>query len=248
MNPPASPSGAGAPPSLWALFHKNPAGFLWRSFFKVCVGPMLYGRGERYEASRFWRDRYSKFGLSLQGSGDEGFSEGENREMYRRAAASLLELCRREDIRLPGLRVLDIGCGTGFYTELLRDQGIGSYTGVDVTDVLFEEHRKRFPGYEFLRSDATAERLAGKFDVVFMLDVIQNIVTEERFAFAMRNVKDVLADGGVFVVAPIMPESRKHLYYMRFWSREDMQRNFPGYRLGEMIPFRNDHIVAIRKE
>lgn len=248
MNPEASQTPVGGPPSLAGLFFRNPAGFLWRSFLKVCVGPLLYGRGERYQASKFWRDRYSKYGLSLQGSGDEGFSEAENREMYRRAAASLLELGRREGIAWAGLRVLDIGCGTGYYTGILRDQGIGSYTGVDVTDVLFEEHRKSFPGYRFITADATAERLDGKYDVILMLDVIQNIVTPEKFAFAMENVKEALADGGIFLVAPIMPENRKHLYYMHFWTRGDIQGNFPGFRMGDMLPFRNDHIVAIRKE
>lgn len=242
----AAPSHPAGAPSLAALFRKDPAAFLKRTFAKLLVGPLKYGTGSRFDPSRFWRDRYSKYGLSLQGSGDEGFSEAENRAMYERAAAAFLEACRRAGVSLAGRRVLDIGCGTGFYTALLREQGVAAYTGVDVTDVLFERHRGRFPGYRFLRADATVEELSGEYDLVIMLDVIQSIVTRERLDFALQNARRAMAPGAAFVVAPLMPETRKHLFYMHFWSRRDLERNFPGYAIGESLPFRNDSIAVIR--
>ncbi len=243
----AGPQAAGGAPSLAALFRKDPAAFLKRAFAKLLVGPLKYGTGRRYDPSRFWGDRFARYGLSLQGSGDEGFSEAENRAMYERAAAAFLEACRRAGVSPAGRRVLDIGCGTGYYTALLRDQGVADYTGVDVTDVLFPRLRETFPGYRFLRADATTETLSGEYDLVVLLDVIQNIVTRERLDAVLGNARRALAPGGALVVAPIMPETRKHLFYMHFWSRGDLERNFPGFTIGEAVPFRNDSLVVLRR-
>lgn len=232
--------------SLGSLFRRDPAGFLKRALLKVCVGPFRYGRGESFDPSRFWKDRYSKYGLSLKGSGDEGFSEAENRAMYDKAAASLLELAGKEGVDFAGKSVLDIGCGTGYYTALMESRGVAAYTGVDVTDVLFAEHRKRFPRFEFRLADAARDRLEGRYDVVLLLDVIQNIVTEENLAGVLASARQALAPGGVLLVAPVALQSRRTMYYMRYWTLKDLERGLAGLRPGPMLPFRDDRIACFR--
>jgi 2-polyprenyl-3-methyl-5-hydroxy-6-metoxy-1,4-benzoquinol methylase len=244
--PTAQPRNA---PSLIDLLRKNPIAFIKRALHKVFIGPLRYGKGGKYDAVRFWRDRFSKYGLSLQGSGDEGFDERENRAMYAAAAAAMLESAKEAGVTLTGRTVLDIGCGPGFYAGVLDEMGVIDYTGVDLTSVLFPQLEAQFPEYRFVAADATTENLAQKlqrrFDVILLLDVIQNIVTPEKFDALMVNVKNLLAEGGMCLIAPVMPETKKHLFYMHFWSLPDLQRNFPGFRFGRMIPYRHDHIVSV---
>lgn len=236
-------------PSLFELLRKDPLAFIKRSLHKIFIGPLRYGKGNKYDAAKFWRDRFSRYGLSLQGSGDEGFSETENHAMYAAAAAAMLESVRETGMSLAGKTVLDIGCGPGFYAGVMDEEGVSDYTGVDLTSVLFPQLEARFPEYRFIVANAATENLAQKlqrrFDVILLLDVIQNIVTQEKFDALMANVKSLLDDRGICLIAPIMPETKKHMYYMHFWSLPDLQRNFPGFRLGRMIPFRHDHIISL---
>lgn len=174
-----------------------------------------YGAGNDYDAAKYWHDRFSKYGLSLKGAGNEGISEEENEKIYAEAAKVFTDLCRKEDIDFHNVSVLEIGCGTGFYTQLLHDLGVKSYTGVDITDVLFPKLRKKFPRFKFIKKDVTSDKLEGKYDLIIMIDVIEHIVKESKLSFAMENVKNCLSHNGVFIVTPIMKVSKKQLFYLR---------------------------------
>jgi SAM-dependent methyltransferase len=225
----------------------NPFNLVKRALSKTIIGPIKYGRGEDYNASKYWHDRFSTYGLSLKAVGDEGLSEAENEKLYTHARERFLHLCRRETIHLSHLRVLEIGCGTGFYTRLLCDAGVRSYMGIDVTDVFFSYLREVFPSYLFLRKDVTTDKIEGEFELVVMIDVLEHIVNSARLDFAIANVKKCLTSGGIFIVAPIMEESRQRFFYLRFWSLEDVQSRFHGYNFSSPMPFRNGSIVCIRK-
>ena len=144
-------------------------------------------------------------------------------------------------------RVLEIGVGTGFYTHLLQALGTQSYTGVDITDVLFSNHAKDFPSYHFQKADITKDTLSGIFNIIVMIDVMQHIVEREKLAFAMANLKQSLAPGGIFIVGPLARVTRKHLFYVHYWSKEIIEEAFPGFEINEGIPFRDGVIVVIKK-
>lgn len=73
-----------------------------------------------------------------------------------------------EAFDLPPGRLLDVGCGDGFWTSIFRDLGFDA-TGVDRSPGGIEAARSKYPGCRFLVADAD-EPLpfeAGSFDVVF---------------------------------------------------------------------------------
>ena len=226
---------------------QDPIGFLGRALYKLFVAPLKYRGRHGYDAGRYWQDRLSRHGLSLRGVGDEGLSEEDNEKMYQEAAQAFLALCQRERIDFPNTRVLEIGCGNGFYAHLLAEQKVQSYVGVDITDVFFPELEKKHPDFEFVRKDVTADELNGEFDLIIMIDVIEHITSQVKLQAAFDNIRDHLAQGGVFMVAPVPEKGRRSLFYVRFWSLKDIARNFLGFDLGEPIPFRYSRILAIRK-
>ena len=75
----------------------------------------------------------------------------------------------------PGLRVLDIGCGTG---RLLAALSPASGVGVDFSAAMVAEARRRHPALSFLEGDpedpATIEELVrhGPFDVIVLSDTL----------------------------------------------------------------------------
>lgn len=232
---------------LFFKLRRDPAGLFRRALYKTLIAPLKYRTKSGYDAAQYWRDRLTTYGTSLKGVGDEGLSEQENEEMYDNAAKSFLSLCEREGINFATAQVLEIGCGNGFYTRLLQEQGVNRYLGVDITDALFPTLMARFPSFQFIRRDITSEPIVGKFDLILMIDVIEHIVDEEKLDFAMNNVQSCLAENSRFVVAPVTNQGRRSLFYVRFWSADDIKQRLPGCLLSEPIPFRYSHLLVARK-
>ena len=228
-------------------FKRDPIGFLRRAFYKTLVAPLRYRRKGGYDARRYWQDRLDKYGTSLKGVGDEGLSEKDNKVMYEQAALKFLELCRKEGVDLKQSRVLEIGCGNGFYTQILWDQGVKQYVGIDIADSLFPGLVNRFPGYTFSRRDVTADAIKGKFDVILMIDVIEHIVGDAALDHAMKAVQDALVGGGIFLVAPLARIGKKSLFYVRFWTAADITKRLASFQFGDLVPFRYSHLLAARK-
>jgi SAM-dependent methyltransferase len=226
---------------------RDPVGFIHRAIFKTLIAPLKYRTKGGYDAARYWSDRFARYGPAMKGVGDEGLSERDNREIYESAGVTFLDLCRQEGIDFSTARVLEIGCGNGFYTQLLKEQGVRHYLGVDITDALFPLLMERFPGFRFIRRDVTAELLDGEFDLVLMIDVIEHIVSEEKLDFAMRNVQRCLAGNSRFLVAPVVDQGGRSLFYVRFWTIEDIKRRLSECQLDKPHPFRGSHLLIARK-
>jgi 2-polyprenyl-3-methyl-5-hydroxy-6-metoxy-1,4-benzoquinol methylase len=233
--------------SVVSRFKKDPLGFIKRTIYKTTIGLIKYGRAGDYDAANYWRDRFAKYGKSIKGPGDEGLSEEENKAMYAEAAKVFMALCRKTGIDFPSAAVLEIGCGTGFYAQVLKGAGVGSYTGLDITDVLFDELKKRFPSFRFIKTDITSAMAEGTYDVVIMIDVMQHIVSDEKLTAAMENVKRCLKKNGVFILSSIKEVGKKRLFYVRSWTLAEVRQRFPGYSFGDLVPFRDSTLIAIRK-
>lgn len=226
-------------------------GLLKRGFSKLVWGPLRYSRGDGYDAERYWADRLGKHGASLRGPGHEGLSEEENRRAYEAAGAAVLAVCQRERIEFARCDVLEVGCGTGVFTELLEKQGVREYTGVDITDVRFPALRARFPRYRFQKADICSDSIEGEFGMILIIDVLEHVVEEAKLEGAMANVRRALAVNGVVIVAlPLAPagqSSKKHLFYVRSWTQAEITNHFPGFVVSEVSPFPRGHIFTIRK-
>jgi 2-polyprenyl-3-methyl-5-hydroxy-6-metoxy-1,4-benzoquinol methylase len=224
----------------------DPLGLIKRVIFKAIIGPLKYGKQGDYDAANYWNDRYKKYGCTYRAPGDEGLSEEENRELYARDLKEFEGIILKQSLDFPNLRVLDIGCGTGLYTELMRKLGVKNYLGLDITDIFFEDFKKKYPGYNYIKKDITIETLDGQFDLILMIDVTEHIVTEEKFTAAMDNVKRCLAPNGMFIVSPITDKSKKHMFYVHMWALDDFKKRFDGYALEQLIPFRTDELLIVK--
>lgn len=207
-------------------------GLLGRVIYKGIIAPARYGSGAgRYDAERFWRDRFAKYGGQLRGSGHEGLSEAENRSRYNTLAGVISGILADSGIALSNCRVLDIGCGPGYFTGMLADMGVREYVGLDITDELFPILRDRFPQFHFIQADITSQAVSGKFNLVLMIDVLEHIVTEEGMAHAMATIREALSEEGLLVVGPAFKKNRRGFFYVRHWTEKDIRAHFQDYSL-----------------
>lgn len=95
-----------------------------------------------------------------------------------------------------GARIADLGCGSGVFTDLLRQQGCVS-TGIDLSPKLIELGRRKYPGIEFIEGDVEHLSFAdGSFDGVLLSGLVHHLPDPARCA---REVCRVLRPGGRFV-------------------------------------------------
>lgn len=93
---------------------------------------------------------------------------------------------------------LDLGCGTGNSTAPLVARGI-PVEGLDASPDMLVVARRKLPGVPFHDGDFEGFSLGRSFDLVYSLfDSLNNLLTEEAFLAACRNVHRHLAPGGIF--------------------------------------------------
>jgi SAM-dependent methyltransferase len=97
---------------------------------------------------------------------------------YHESRYYFLWLLIADRIRRDGVRrVLDIGCGAGQLSVLLRDQGIEDYVGVDFSKTAIAMAQRQNPGGHFVLADARATELYDVFDheVLVCIEVLEHI-------------------------------------------------------------------------
>lgn len=110
----------------------------------------------------------------------------------RRRLEMLLE--RYLPARGSGMRLLDVGCGTGHHLASLRARGF-AVAGVDGSEEMLIHARANNPGAEIKHSDV--ERLpfqSGSFDYVICIEVLRYLPSLER---CVHEIARVLKPGGV---------------------------------------------------
>ena len=106
-------------------------------------------------------------------------------------------------------RVLDLACGFGFYTRLLKQQGAAQVIGVDISPemVLLARTKEQDDptGGEYRVGDATNLPVLGRFDLVTAVYLLNYATSKEQMLGMCRSAYANLAAGGRFVAYTVNP-------------------------------------------
>lgn len=95
-----------------------------------------------------------------------------------------------------GLRILDIGCGTGWLVDQLLQYGAA--TGIDVSRAAIADAQRRTPGAVFISGDVLDQQLPeASFDCIVSLETLPHVSDQEGF---MRELRRLVVPGGLIVV------------------------------------------------
>ena len=147
----------------------------------------------------------------------------------RAYARVLVEKCN-----LPqGTRLLDVGCGTGWYAHLFAEQGLVS-TGVDISEAGIETAKKLHgESCDFMVADAINLPLVDAFDVVFCSDLsLYNVPDLSEVRFIGHKLLSYLVEGGTLIFAYGSNLSQTYSRGMTMHTIQDYEqywRQIPGH-------------------
>ncbi|GAA1988334.1 class I SAM-dependent methyltransferase [Amycolatopsis minnesotensis] len=142
-------------------------------------------------------------------------------DTYERSAVELpfREHLEHHSIRqavgdVAGLRVLDLGCGSGLYTRRLAAWGATRVLGIDVSEGMLDTaraHPRTPPPVSYRQHDATHPgpdgdpELADRFDLVFSVYVLCYATTHDELAGFFTTAHRALAPGGRLIAMTLNP-------------------------------------------
>lgn len=105
---------------------------------------------------------------------------------------ALLRALADARVRLRGAKVLDVGCGSGYFLHRLHEYGAGSCRGIDLMESRIAEARERYPGLEWLVGSATDLPFEdGAFDLVTQFTCLSSIVDDDARLSAAGEMRRV---------------------------------------------------------
>jgi SAM-dependent methyltransferase len=134
---------------------------------------------------------------------------------------------------LAGKRVLDLACGFGFYTRLLKQHGADQVLGIDISPEMVRLGRAQEQaeplGVTYQVYDATALPTLGAFDLVTAIYLLNYATSTDQLLGMCRSAYDNLGQGGRFVAYTVNPAytlskpngSQYGSYFVRLTLEED---------------------------
>ena len=192
-----------------------------------------------YQPREFWERRLSEH-FDLRGTGETRLSLAYNRACYRLRREVLERALRDAAFDLAGKHVLDVGCGTGFFTAFYLDHG-AKVTGVDIASTSVETLRARHPEARFILADISDTPLEERYDLVNAFDVLYHITDEARWERAVRHLSAAVESGGLLLLTDTFPDVQAAAQLaehnrMRPLARYAALLGPAGFRLGPRCP------------
>ena len=195
-----------------------------------------------YRPLEFWEQRLSEQ-FDLRGTGETTMGAAYNRACYELRREVLDRALAAASMDPKGKRVLDVGCGTGFWTDYYLKRG-ADYTGVDIAPSSVKRLAERYPNARFVHVDMSEADLPGTFDVVNVFDVLYHITDDARFEAALTRCARAVAPGGLLLVTDLfedLPGAAEH-NRMRSLARYRAVLDVSGVAF-EYAPLRPTHVL-----
>lgn len=156
-----------------------------------------------------------------------------------------------------GLRLLDIGSGTGHWIEFMRAVAqVSDAVGVEIADNMVEHLRRTYEGSEevrILNTDVadpsfSAEDVGGPVDYITAIGVMFHIVDDDRWRQALGNLARLLNDGGLLIVGGDFGEQTADVQFhrvdsFRSWTEQAASGEEPR-RVNKRVRSLDDWTVA----
>tara|TARA_R110002111_G_scaffold262860_1_gene341965 strand:+ start:83022 stop:83759 length:738 start_codon:yes stop_codon:yes gene_type:complete len=107
------------------------------------------------------------------------------------------------------MAVLDVACGEGFYTRMMRERGAARVTGVDLSqgmiDLAQKQEAQHQQGIEYILGDARELPVTDQYDLAVAAYLLNYARTREELQAMCDGIARALKPGGRFVTVNSSP-------------------------------------------
>jgi 2-polyprenyl-3-methyl-5-hydroxy-6-metoxy-1,4-benzoquinol methylase len=164
-------------------------------------------------AADYWDERH-RAGTELRSGGDMTYDDAANEAFYAVRLGRLLDVLGHVSSTVAPLRVLDAGCGKGYFSRALARIG-HRVDGIDASREAVEHCRAAGGGARYVQSRLTQWTSAELYDAVIAVDVLFHVLDDEEWAASLANLAALTRLGGRLVVSD--------------WDDTDNDRQFGTY-------------------
>lgn len=198
---------------------------------------MLPGRGVSTHYVEMAGDEVGSESVRLRTAWKDDDLPGRQRELvdrqlaeYRRGSAVdvfdvLVKSLRALQSGVGKMRVLEVGCSSGYYSEAFRIAGLDvDYAGCDYSDAFIAMARQRYPGLQFDVQDATTLKYADKaYDAVISGCCLLHIPEYEA---AVAETARVASHYAIFHRTPVVLGQPNKYYRKQAYGVETVEIHF----------------------
>ena len=141
-----------------------------------------------------------------------GYSKSQENSPYSLFNKKYVKSLFVHDLR--GLRILDAGCGNGYYANFFHEQG-ADVTGCDGSSEMLKIAKEKYPKIRFDLLDLEEELPYSdeQFDIIFCNQVLMDL---ENISNTVASFSRLLKDGGYFYFSVVHP-----CFYLGDWETDD---------------------------
>lgn len=191
-----------------------------------CGVVRLNPRPDVSELGQIYPPNYYAYGLLSKGAAKAaGPGERLKKAMYQRRLLALLERLGKQGT----IRVLDVGCADGRLLDWYKQSPAGDRIethGIELSEAAAAEARQRGHDVVTGRFEEDTAFAPGTFDLILAYHVIEHVDDPKAFA---RRAADLLAPGGIFVVATPNVDSADARRFRQFWGGNHWPRHWTLY-------------------
>lgn len=133
-----------------------------------------------------------------------------------------------------GKRVVDVACGTGYGSALLRREGALTVTGVDLSAEAIAHANAHYvaDGITFTCGDVSILKRSGPTDCLVSFETIEHLEDPDAL---LAPIGDILTPGGLFIVStPVrqggaLSDRPVNPFHVREWNEEEFDRLLSRY-------------------
>jgi SAM-dependent methyltransferase len=109
-----------------------------------------------------------------------------------------------------GMRLVDLGCGSGRLASALHGRGKFSYVGIDIIQALLDYAKTKAPSYEFIRHRGLSiPQQDASADIVSAFSLYTHLLQTEIYIYLSESVR-ILKPGGKIVFSFLEFQDPKH--------------------------------------
>ncbi|MDF2987374.1 MAG: glycosyltransferase [Eubacterium sp.] len=154
---------------------------------------------DSFNYQAYWSKRLDN-NFNIEGVGYMGLGEIYNKFLYRTRLDLLDNVINSLFKDIYNGRILELGPGTGIFTEFFKNKGARSYEGIDISEKSVKELSLRYPYYIFNHGDICENSsYRNDYDLILAADVLLCITGNVQYTQTVQNIAKHLSTDGIFI-------------------------------------------------